>query len=125
LITHELVHIYHGQQNVSADFGDVEGLDWFVEGLATYASGQCDSSRIAEIRKSIADDKIPNNLDNFWTGKMRYGLSGSVVMYIDRKYGRAKLNELLAFNKKAQLLSTLKTTETELLEGWKDYIIKL
>lgn len=48
---HELVHVYHGQLNASPDFSNVEGIDWFVEGLATYASGQCDSLRIAEIKK--------------------------------------------------------------------------
>lgn len=125
LITHELVHVYHGQINVSPDFSDIEGIDWFVEGLATYASGQCDSSRISEIKKAIADNKIPNGLNNFWTGKLKYGLSGSVVMFIDNKYGRAKLIELLAFNKKTDLLSTLKTTESELLDEWKKYIHEL
>jgi len=122
LITHELVHIYHGQLNISPDFSDVEGIDWFVEGLATFASGQCDSSRIAEVKNSISENKIPPNLDKFWTGKIKYGLSGSVVKYIDQKYGREKLKELLPLNKKSDILSTLKTTETELLNEWKKYI---
>jgi len=124
LITHELVHVYHGQLNASSDFSDVEAIDWFVEGLATYASGQCDSLRISEVKKAIVDNKIPDKLDDFWTGKLRYGLSGSVVMYIDNKYGRAKLKELLPFNKKADLLSKLNVTELELLDGWKKYIQK-
>jgi hypothetical protein len=122
LITHELVHIYHGQLNISPDFSNVEGIDWFVEGLATFASGQCDSSRIAEVKKAIFENKIPTNLDNFWTGKIKYGLSGSVVKYIDQKYGREKLKELLPLNKKSDILATLKITETELLNGWKKYI---
>lgn len=63
LITHELVHVYHGQLNASPDFSNVEGIDWFVEGLATYASGQCDSLRISEIKKAISGNKIPNGLD--------------------------------------------------------------
>lgn len=124
LITHELVHVYHGQRNTSPDFSNTEGIDWFVEGLATYASGQCDASRIAEIRKAVSDNKIPNGLDNFWSGKLKYGLSGSVVMYIDNTYGRAKLLELLPFSKKADLLAALKTTESELLDGWKKYMTK-
>jgi hypothetical protein len=123
LITHELVHVYHAQCGV--DFNNVEGLDWFVEGLATYASGQCDTSRIAEVKKAITNNKIPKTLDDFWTGKIKYGLSGSVVMYIDHKYGRAKLKELLVVNKKPEVLSLLKTTETELLDNWKKYILNL
>ncbi|ESU30030.1 hypothetical protein FLJC2902T_05210 [Flavobacterium limnosediminis JC2902] len=122
LITHELVHVYHGQLNVSPDFSDVQGMDWFVEGLATYASGQCDSARIAEVKKAIFDNKIPKSLDEFWSGKLKYGLSGSVVLFIDAKYGRAKLIQLLALNKKTELLSVLNTTESELLEEWKLYM---
>lgn len=122
LITHELVHVFHGQLNASQDFSNTEGIDWFVEGLATYASGQCDSKRISEIKKAISDNKIPAGLDNFWTGKLKYGLSGSVVMYIDSKYGRTKLKKLLSFNKKTEILQFLKTTEPELLNGWKDFI---
>lgn len=125
LITHELVHIYHGQLNISPDFSDVIDIDWFVEGLATYASGQCDASKIVEIKKAIVDNKIPDGLNKFWTGKLRYGLSGSVVLYIDKKYGRAKLIELLKFNKKTEILTTLNTSEADLLKEWKDYMIHL
>ena len=125
LITHELIHVYHGQLNVSPDFSNVEGIDWFVEGLATFASGQCDSKRIGEVKKAINDNSIPKSLDNFWTGKIKYGLSGSVVMFIEHKYGRAKLKELLPLNKKTEILLTLKTTESELLNDWKTYIQNL
>jgi hypothetical protein len=125
VITHELVHVYHGQQNISPDFGNTEGIDWFVEGLATYASGQCDSLRIAEIKKAILDNTIPQHLDDFWTGKLKYGLSGSVVLYIDKKYGRVKLKELLPLTKKLEILSILNTPETEFLSGWKNYIQRL
>jgi len=122
LITHELVHVYHGQKNVSPDFSNTEGIDWFVEGLATYASGQCDSLRLFEVKKAVKDSKIPDNLDDFWSGKIKYGLSGSIVMYMDEKYGRAKLKELLPLNKKTEILTMLKTTESEFLEGWGKYV---
>jgi len=125
LITHELVHVFHGQKNISPDFSNIEGIDWFVEGLATYVSGQCDSLRISEVKRAINDDKIPAKLDSFWSGKIKYGLSGSVVMYIDTKYGRGKLKELLPLSKKPELLTTLKITEKELLKEWKIYIQNL
>jgi hypothetical protein len=123
LITHELVHVYHAQYGV--DYNNVEGLDWFVEGLATYASGQCDTLRIAEVKKAVNNNKIPKVLDDFWTGKIKYGLSGSVVMYIDHKYGRIKLKELLLVNKKSEVLSLLNTTEAGLLGEWRKYIQNL
>lgn len=122
LITHELVHVYHGQWNQSPDFSNVEGIDWFVEGLATYASGQCDAPRIAEVKKAITENQIPDGLNNFWTGKIKYGLSGSVVQFIDHKYGRQKLIELLSFNKKTDILSSLNTNEKILLKEWKAYM---
>jgi hypothetical protein len=125
LITHELVHVFHGQLNVSPDFSNTENIDWFTEGLATYVSGQCDSSRLADVIKAIIDKKVPNALDNFWTGKLKYGISGSMVMYIDHKFGRIKMKELLSFNKKSDILQSLKMTEQELLNDWLNYMTNL
>ncbi len=122
LITHELFHVFHGQLNASPDFSEIFDADWFVEGLATYASGQCDSDRITELKKALLNNELPKSLNEFWTGKYRYGLSGSVVMYIDKFYGRDKLKELLKFNKKEDLLGFLKTNEATLLNGWKSFI---
>lgn len=124
LITHELIHVYHGQHNPSPDFSDTENMDWFVEGLATYASGQCDLERINEIKKLISEKKAPERLDKFWTGKSKYGLSGSIVMFIDVKYGRTKLTSLLKFNKSSEVLTALNTTEKDLVNDWKVFIAK-
>jgi len=122
LITHEFVHVYHGQQNVSPDFSNVSGIDWFVEGLAVYASGQCDSARISEVKKSLSENKIPETLDKFWTGNLKYGLSGTMVMYLDNNYGREILIGLLKFNNIIDVLGSLGTTESEILNEWKKYI---
>jgi len=125
LITHELFHVYHGQINASHDFSDVDGIDWFVEGLATYGSGQCDQARVAAVKKGIADHTIPLNIEKFWTGNMKYGLSGTLVLYIDKIYGRDKLKSLLHYNKKSQILEALAVEESALLDGWKNYLIKI
>ena len=124
LIAHELVHVYHGQQNISKDFSNAEGIDWFVEGLATYASaGQLDPGKLSEIKMAITESKVPETLDKFWTGKLRYSLSGSLVMFIDDKYGRNTIKDLLKFNKIADILSALNTTEVQLLSDWKAYML--
>ena len=73
-----MVHVCHGQFNSSPDFS------WFVKGLATYASGQFDSLRLEEIKKAVVENKIPVSLNSFWTGNLRYELSGSVVLFIDK-----------------------------------------
>ncbi len=122
LITHELVHVFHGQKNRSPDFSDVTGMDWFIEGLATYASGQCDSARIAEVRKIIFENKAPGDLDEFWVGKLKYGLSGTMVMYMDQKFGREKLVGLLHENRLDDLLNKLNVNEQDLMNGWKSYM---
>jgi hypothetical protein len=119
LITHELFHVFHGQLNASGDFNNTENIDWFVEGLATYASGQCDAARLTEVRNAIVNNSIPATLDKFWTGKLKYALSGSVVMYIDKKYGRSILKKLLPYNKKQQVLEALSITEEVLLKEWR------
>lgn len=119
LITHELVHVFHGQHNKSPDFSNTEGIDWFVEGLAVYASGQCDSIRIAQVKNALANNETPVLLDRFWSGKYKYGLSGTMVMMIDKYYGRNMLSSLLSFSTKTEMLSALKTTEKEIMARWK------
>lgn len=123
LITHELVHVFHGQLNISPDFSDVHGIDWFVEGLATYASGQCDETRISEVQMAVRENNFPQNLSYFWTGNLRYGLSGSMVMYLDKTYGRDKITDLLKFNTLSAVLESLGTSESEILNGWKSYML--
>lgn len=121
LLTHELVHVFHGQQNKSPDFSEAEGIDWFVEGLATYASGQCDDRRMAEVKK-LAAENFNLGLDKFWTGKNRYAISGSMVMYIDKHYGRTTLLTLLTFNKKSEILGALHVDEATLITAWKKFV---
>ena len=123
LITHELVHVFHGQHNASPDFSDVSGIDWFVEGLAVYVSGQCDSTRISEVIEAVKRNSIPQTLDQFWTGNLKYGLSGTVVMYLDQKYGQDQLRGVIQHNHIDHLLSDLSTTSEEILNGWKTWII--
>jgi hypothetical protein len=45
-------------------------------------------------------------------------------MFIEHKYGRIKLKELLPLTKKSEILSSLKTTGPELLNEWEKYIRK-
>ena len=123
LITHELVHVFHGQVNPSSDFSDVAGLDWFVEGLAVAASGQLTGAREAEVRVALKDNKVPAKLDDFWKGRLRYGQSGSVVAWIDTTYGRSTTLALMALKTKSEVLATLKLTEAQLLANWRDSVL--
>jgi hypothetical protein len=120
LITHEMVHVFHGQQNI--DYNNTDGIDWLVEGVATYASGQLTDDKIKEIQRALAENKIKLDLSTFWTGKMRYGLSGSMIMYIDKALGREKLKTILSLSTKTEVLRTLGVTEEKLLNDWKKFI---
>ncbi|MBS1976025.1 MAG: hypothetical protein JST46_01565 [Bacteroidetes bacterium] len=124
LILHEIVHVYHGQNNPSPDFSEVEGIDWFVEGLATYASGQCDENRMLEVKKGLKSNGLPKSLDQFWQGSTKYGLSGSMVQFIDKEFGRARLAGLMKFRKKQEILDAMGVTEGQLIARWGAYMEK-
>jgi len=91
IITHEMVHVYHGQHNPSRDFDGMDDLGWFVEGLATYVSGQLELGHADDARKAIAEGKAPIHLADAWSGRYRYGVCGSMVQYVDSRYGREML----------------------------------
>lgn len=118
LILHELVHVFHGQHNPSPTFENIDNIDWLLEGLAVYASGQLDEDRYDRARRSIQNGEVPAQLADIWKGADRYGFAGSIVQFIDRKYGRDMLTQLLGLTKAADVLEVLKTTEVELLESW-------
>lgn len=120
LIWHELVHVFHGQFNQDHTFNYIEGLDWLVEGLATYVSGQLDEKRLQRVKQLIKENKTPLRLENFWKGQDKYGLSGSIVNYIDKTFGRTKLFALLKFTNKQDALKFLGLSEEQLVKNWKD-----
>lgn len=119
LLTHELFHVFHGQHNPSPDFMDYTGLDWFAEGFATFASGQLTGQRMNDVKKLAAEGKAPTALDDFWKGRERYGLSGSMVKFLDDHFGRETLFTLLKFKTKADLLAAIGMTEEKLVDGWR------
>jgi hypothetical protein len=124
ILTHELVHTYHGQRNPSRDFTGAEDASWFVEGLAVLASGQLTDQRLAGVREAVRRGEGPTGLDSVWAGRGRYGQAGSLALYLDETYGRARLNDLLAARNSADLLSRLGTTEADLVRGWRAWLIR-
>jgi hypothetical protein len=123
LITHELVHSFHGQHNPTRDFTGMDEAGWFVEGLAVYVSGQMDSGHMASAADAIANGAAPDALANAWSGKYRYGVSGSLVAYIDDRFGRAQLTGLLDATSTADILARLGLTEAAFLADWKAWVV--
>jgi hypothetical protein len=123
LLTHELVHVFHGQHNPRPTFDGLDSLSWFIEGVATYASGQLDRRRMDETRSLVREGKAPVSLGAFWTGRARYGMAGSMAHFIDTRYGRKVLYDLLAFTEQAGMLNLLGVSEESLLASWREFIL--
>jgi hypothetical protein len=122
LLAHELTHCFHGERNPHPDFDGVNGIDWFVEGLATLVSGQLGREHAGVAARAVAAGTAPTQLRDAWTGKDRYGVSGSLVDYVDVRWGRPMLRQLLSATSEAELLAALGTSESELLSGWTEWV---
>jgi hypothetical protein len=115
VIVHELVHVLHGQQRpADRELANADAVGWFVEGLATYAADQLGPARMQALRAS----KLADKLDDVWTGKTRYAAAGTLVRFVDRRIGRAKLRALLPLSTNAEILAAIGMTEAELLAAW-------
>ncbi len=118
IVAHELTHVYHGQINPSKDFDGMDDMAWLIEGVATYVSGQMDEEHKGQDVEAVKAGKAPSKLADAWTGRYRYAVSGSIVRFIDQKYGRKKLVQILSLTKQDAVLEHLNTTEKELLDEW-------
>jgi hypothetical protein len=123
LLTHEMTHVFHAQNNPHPDFDGMDDVAWFVEGLAVYVSGQLADKSLATAKEAIAQGQEPRQLARAWSGRYRYGVSGSIVAYIAAAYGRRKLDAMLKGTTQAELLQTLGITELQLLEQWRAYVL--
>ena len=119
VLWHELVHVYHGQHNPRPTFDGMDDLGWFAEGLAVVASGQLDAEHRDDARQAIAAGHAPERLATAWSGRWRYGVSGSLVAYVDRTWGRRTVTAMLADTTQSGLLARLGVTEVELLSRWR------
>jgi hypothetical protein len=68
---------------------------------------------------AIATGQTPAELSKIWTGPHRYGFAGSLVAYVDTRWGRATTVRLLKVRSTAEALNILGTNEKALLEGWR------
>ena len=122
LITHEAVHAYHGQVNPSPDVGLLEDVGWFVEGLATYVSGQLAAEHAGRAAEAVAAGRAPVRLTEAWSGPYRYGVAGSLAAFIDRRWGRAALRRAMTATTQAGLLAPLGLDEDGFLAEWRAWV---
>jgi hypothetical protein len=122
LVAHELVHVYHGQQNPRPDFDGMDDSGWLVEGLAVYVSGQLERSHRAAAHEALKAGKAPLRLADAWSGRYRYGVCGSMVEFVDKRYGRDVIKKLLGIVSNDEALKLLGISEGEFLEAWKAWV---
>ena len=123
LIVHEMVHVFQGQHNPHPDFDGLDELGWLVEGLAVYVSGQLEGSHRLSAHQAIEAGKTPAALSEAWSGRYRYGVAGSMAEFIDLRYGRQTLIDLLPMTTNDQALKRLETTEADFLTAWKAHVL--
>ena len=101
--------------------GGEDGETAFVKDSAgQVVKSKLDEKRLQRIRQLVRDGKTPITLDDFWKGQEKYGLSGSIVAFIDKKYGREKLFGLLKLINKQDTLNSLGLSEEQLLKEWRE-----
>ena len=120
LVTHELVHVFHMQRYGDADFD--EGIGWLVEGIATLVSGQLDAGQRARAIEALEAGAVPARLAEAWSGPYRYGVAGSLVEYVDQRWGRDVLYSLLGAGTQDDVLSALGINEAQLLAEWRAWM---
>lgn len=119
VLWHEMIHVYHGQRNPHPTFDGMDDLGWLVEGVATLASGQLAVEHAGDARAALEAGSAPAHLADAWSGRYRYGVSGSLVAYVDTVWGRPLLTQLLTDTAQAEVLAALHTTEDSLLARWR------
>lgn len=122
LIAHELIHVYHMQVNATDAFDGVDGLDWLVEGVATWASGQLERSHMARAREAVATGAAPATLGDAWSGPYRYGVAGSLAAFVGERVGAEGRRALLEATTLAEVLRAVGLSEEELLAEWAAWV---
>ncbi len=122
IVCHELVHSYHSQINPSRELDGLDAMAWFVEGLATYASGQLERKQKGIAEREVAEGRVPTKLEDAWQGRARYGVAGSMVRFVDERFGRKKVVELLKTTSNEGAMKTLGISDIQFLADWKKWV---
>ena len=70
----------------------------------------------------MSTGRAPEQLESAWSGRYRYGVSGSLVEFLDAKLGREGLFALLAATEEEELLAPTGLSEAELLAAWGEFV---
>jgi len=119
VLAHEVVHVLHGQLGQHTNINSLLTAQWFTEGLAVYISGMLDVDYAGAVQARLDAGFAPRTLAEVWNDRANYPLSGSIVKYIDRHYGRTALRNLLPARTTTAILTSLGVGEADLLTAWR------
>lgn len=124
VIAHETIHILQAQNNPAADINAVQQTKWLNEGVAVLGSGQFDDDQAQVVRQLVQGGFVPASLAAIWTGQQGYAVSGSLTKYIDTRWGRGSLRQIILKTNNADILTVLGVSESELISAWKQSVLQ-
>ena len=119
VLAHEVVHVMHAQLGQHPNLNSLLDVQWFFEGLAVYVSGMLDVDYAGIVPAKLSAGFAPRTFAEVWADPGNYPVSGSIVRYMDRRFGRAAVRGLLDARSTATILSRLGISEADLLSGWR------
>jgi hypothetical protein len=123
IVAHEIVHVLHRRVNPSPAFVGQNDLWWFVEGVAVLGSGQLDNAARSQVRAQLINGYTPSTPQSALTAQNGYNLVGSMAHYIDSRYGRDVLSDLLRAGSESELLERLGASRAQFLQSWREFVI--
>lgn len=124
VIAHETIHILQAKNNPAPDINAVQQTKWLNEGAAVLGSGQFDDGQVQVVRQLVLSGYVPASLAVIWTGQQGYAVAGSVTKYIDARWGRAVLRQILTKSSNADILAVLGVSESDLINAWKQSVLQ-
>jgi hypothetical protein len=100
----------------------MDEMGWFAEGLAVRVSGQLYSSHRGVALQAVKDGLAPKSLAAAWSGKHRYGVAGSMAKFVEAKWGKRTVLDLLKATSNVQALKRLSTTQESFLRDWRTWV---
>jgi len=114
-----------GRKRVEGYFGRPFPKPFLVEVLSSRSEMDAAFARRWKTQKAaLRAGRGPKSLARAWSGRYKYGVSGSLVRFIETTRGRATIDRLLRVGTNAAAMATLGTTEGAFLSAWRKEIRK-
>jgi hypothetical protein len=73
-------------------------------------------------KRAVNEGKVPNLLSEAWSGKYRYGVAGSMVKFVEAKWGKGKVLDLLKATSNPEALKMLNLSDGDFIHAWRQWV---